>query len=130
MIGSGYLAAGGLLLSVASGLAGYFHGLDTGTMREREAGREAVDAANDARDRIRAQMEKASLLHLQVEQDRQVTHREIIRESTKFIDRPVYRNVSVDADGVRALDRIADNANAGHSGSPAGTAAKAAEGGP
>lgn len=128
MIGGGYLAAGALLLSVATGLTGYFHGVDTGEMRERKASQDAVDKANDQRDRLRAQIEKAALFHLQADQDRQVTHREIIRESTKFVDRPVYRNQCVDDDGVHALDRAADNANAGDTGSPAGETGKAAEG--
>lgn len=119
MIGQGYLAAGALLMTIAAGAGGYFHGLDTGKSRQQIADQTAVDKAIAARDRLRGQIEQAALLHLQADQARQSTHREIIRESTKFIDRPVYRNVCVDADGVLSLDRAIDNANAGHPGPPA-----------
>lgn len=127
MIGQGYLAAAGLLLSVVSGFGGYFHGIDTGKMRVEDAARKEMDAANADRDRLRGQIEQAALLHLQADRDRQTTHREIVRESTKFVDRPVYRNVCVDADGVRALDRAADNANARDSRPPAGETGGAAK---
>lgn len=119
MIGQGYLAAGALLMSVASGIGGYFHGLDTGTTRERHRADTAIQKANDDRDTLRGQIEKAALLHLQADQDRANTHREIIRESTKIVDRPVYRTVCVDTDGVRLLDRAAENANARSAGPPA-----------
>lgn len=119
MIGYGTLGAGALLLAITSGLGGYAHGLDTGKTRQQIADQKDVDSAIAARDRLRGQIEQAALLHLQADQARQSTHREIIRESTKIVDNPVYRNVCVDADGVRLLDRAIDNANAGHSGPPA-----------
>lgn len=119
MIGQGYLAAGALLLSVVSGVGGYFHGLDTGKLRQQRADQKAVDKAIESRDRLRGQIEQAALLHLQADQARQSTHREIIRESTKIMDRPVYAAVCVDADGVRLLDRAVDNGNARNPGPPA-----------
>lgn len=130
MIGGGPLAAGALLLAAASGLGGYFHGLDTGRMREREAQREAVDAALAARDRLRGQIEQAALLHLQADQLRQSTNREIVRESSQIIERPVYRNRCVDVDGVRLLDRAAAAANGEPAPSPSGPPDQAAGGAP
>lgn len=47
--------------------------------------------------------------------------REIYRESHTITERPVYRNVCIDADGVRLLDRAAATANgADRGGGPAG----------
>jgi len=118
MTGYGILAAGSLLLAITAGLGGYSHGLETGTLRQRSADQKSIDAATSARDRLRAQMEEAALLHLQADQARQSTHREIIRESTKILDHPVYAVRCVDADGVHQLDGIVDNANSGSSGPP------------
>jgi hypothetical protein len=127
MTGGTALVSGALLLSVACGFGGYKHGLETGRLRADEESRDAVDRANAERDMLRGQLEKAALLYLEAEQNRQSTHREIVRESTKFIDRPVYRNVCIDADGVRTLDRAAGNANARDPGAPSGEAGGAAE---
>ncbi len=125
---SGYLAAGGLALSIAAGLGGYFHGLDTGRSRERQAQQKAVDAANATRDRLRGQIEQAALAHLQADQERGSVQREIVRENTQIVERPVYRTQCIDDDGVRQLDRAADNANAGGAGASAGDAGAAPEG--
>ena len=46
-----------------------------------------------------------------LEQNRQSSVKEIYHESTTVTERPVYRNVCVDADGVRLLDRAAVVAN-------------------
>lgn len=127
---AGPLFAGGLLLAVASGLGGYVHGLETGSLREREEQRKALDAATAARDRLRSQIEQAALLHLQADQLRQTTNREIVRESSQIIERPVYRNRCVDADGVRLLDRAAVAANGEPAPAPAGQPAKASPGAP
>lgn len=43
--------------------------------------------------------------------------REIIRETNTITERPVYRSICVDADGVRALDRAAAAANGEDTGS-------------
>ncbi len=57
---------------------------------------------------------------------RQNQVREIIRETNTISERPIYRNVCVDADGVRALDRAAAVANGGDPGASAGDAGEAA----
>lgn len=121
--GVGYLAAGSLLLAIAAGAGGYFHGLEVGRDRAERKQNEAIASANAERDRLRVRMEQTSHNHLLAEQARETTQREIIRESVKILDRPVYRNIVADDDGVRLLDRAADNANAkraGASADPAG----------
>ncbi|WP_189338381.1 hypothetical protein [Sphingobium sp. SCG-1] len=128
MIGSGYLAAGALALAAMTGAAGYFHGLDTGRSRERLASLQDVAKANAARDRLRGAIEQESIHHLSADQARRDTVREIIRESHQVTARPVYRNVCIDADGVRLLDRAQAAANGRDPGAPEGPASGAAEG--
>lgn len=121
---TGALAALALGLSGATWVAGYLHGLDVGRQREEAVTRKSIDAANAARDRLRTLIEQAVLKHLEAEQARQSTQREIVRESERVVERPVYRSQCVDADGVRLLDRAAANAN----GEPAAVSAGAAGG--
>ena len=45
--------------------------------------------------------------------------RELVRESHTIVERPVYRNLCVDADGVRILDAAAALANGDDPGEPA-----------
>lgn len=127
--GLGWMAGGSLLLAVVAGFGGYSHGLGVGRDRAEAEQRKAVDRANAERDRLRTQIENAALLHLQADQQRQTINREIVRESSQIVERPVYRTQCVDADGVRLLDRAAAAAN-GHSGAPAGAATGAAQGAP
>jgi len=119
LIGLGYLAAGGLLLSVAAGLGGYFHGLDAGKMRQRAVMQKQVDAAHAAREATQQKMEQAALRQLEADQSRKNMHREIVRENLKIIERPVYRTVCIDDDGLRLLDAAAANANGESAGAPA-----------
>lgn len=128
---AGYAGAGALALAALAGLGGYAHGVDVGSQRERAATFEQVNKANEARDRLRVQIEQAAIRHMEADQNRQSTQREIVRESVKIVDRPVYRNVCIDGDGVRLLDRAADAANGANGDdpvAPAGDAGDAAEG--
>jgi hypothetical protein len=129
VIGQGYLAAGALLMSIAAGGAGYFHGVDVGRDRAASAQQAEIDRANAERDRLRAQIQTAAIKHMQADQARQATNREIIRESSQIVERPVYRAQCLDPDGVRLLDRAATAANgANRAAAPPGDAAGAAEG--
>ncbi len=125
---AGYAGAGALVLAALAGFGGYGHGLDVGRQRERAATFEQVNKANEARDRLRVQIEEAAIRHMEADQNRQSTQREIVRESVRIVDRPVYRNQCIDGDGVRLLDRAADNANGDDPAAPADAAGKAAEG--
>jgi len=125
---AGYAGAGALALAALAGLGGYAHGVDVGSQRERAATFEQVNKANEARDRLRVQIEQAAIRHMEADQSRQSTQREIVRESVKIVDRPVYRNVCIDGDGVRLLDRAANGANGDDPAASAGDAGEAAEG--
>lgn len=104
------LAAGALASLVAFG-GGYLVG--------RGDGRDIEVAAQSRADRV----EEAAEQKLQAERDRQTREnrhgeisrqgavREIYRETQKIVDRPVYRNVCFDGDGVRLLDQGVENAN-------------------
>lgn len=128
MIGSRYLAAGALALAAMTGAAGYFHGLDTGRNRERLANLTSVEKANADRDKLRGAIEQESIQHLTADQARRDTVREIYRESHQITERPVYRNVCIDADGVLLLDRAAAAANSDNPGPSEGAAAGTAKG--
>lgn len=71
-------------------------------------------------------IEQMTAAQLVTDQQRDTTHREILRESTQIIDRPVYRDACVDADGLRILDRIAANANGEDPAAPANPSAATA----
>lgn len=103
--------AGGILLFIALLAAAYIAGRRDGRAIadgkqaavdravEKERGkREAAVAGGDAAGQAR-------------ETDRQTHVREITRETNTITERPVYRNVCVDADGVRILDHAAAVAN-------------------
>ncbi|MES1985045.1 MAG: hypothetical protein V4461_08820 [Pseudomonadota bacterium] len=128
MIGAGYRAAGALALAAMTGAAGYFHGVDTGRNRERLANLTSVEKANAERDNLRGAIEQESIQHLTADQARRDTVREIYRESHQVTERPVYRNVCIDADGVLLLDRAAAAANGDNPGASEGAAAGAAKG--
>lgn len=110
-----YAALGGVGLFIAATTGAFFEGKH---VAQGEAAREKlgqlVQALNerDAKQKQIDQLEKAAT---QREQDRQVEVRNVYTEIPKLIDRPVYRNVCVDGDGVRLLDR-AQAAAGGHAG--------------
>ncbi|MCC2602750.1 hypothetical protein [Sphingopyxis yananensis] len=111
----------GLLIAAAL-ILGAFKIYDKG----KDAGRDQANAAyakllKEAQDKVEAKnaaIEQIALHQLAADQQRQSTHQEIVRESTKFIDRPVYRNRCMDADGLRILDDIAANAHGQNSAAP------------
>lgn len=73
-----------------------------------------AELLREAEDQVKAKeaaIEQIALTQLAADQHRQSTHQEIIRERTQIIDRPIYRNQCIDADGLRILDDIAANAH-------------------
>lgn len=117
---------GGLALLIALLAACYIAGRRDG--RAIADGQQAaVDRAVAAeRGKREAAVTKGDAAGQARETDRQSHVREITRETNTITERPVYRNVCVDADGVRILDRAAAVANgddprpsAGGAGEPA-----------
>ncbi|MFH8652338.1 hypothetical protein ACH37Y_06440 [Sphingomonas paucimobilis] len=103
--------AGGVLLFIALLAVAYIAGRRDGRAiadGKQAAVDRAVTAERAERETVVAQGDAAGQAR---ETDRQTHVREITRETNTITERPVYRNVCVDADGVRLLDRAAANAN-------------------
>lgn len=107
-----HIAMAGALAACAAGMAGYVHGVGVGTAREQAAQHHADLQADKVRQQLQRQIDASVERHQITEQARQTNVREIYHESQKVIERPVYRNVCIDADGVGLLDRAAATANA------------------
>lgn len=120
----GLLIAAALLLSA---LKLYDKGKDAGRDQAHAAYAKQLKKAQDEVKAKEAAIEKIALHQLAADQQRQITHQEIVRESTKFIDRPVYRNRCMDADGLRILDDIAANAHGQNPAAPDDRPAPVAE---
>lgn len=111
MIGAPYTyLAGGLALIAALGGA-YAYGRSDGRALERDARVKAEKALVAERDRRTTALAQADSTAATAEIERQTTTREIRHEVERIIDRPVYRNVCIDADGLRILDNATAAAN-------------------
>lgn len=128
MIGLSHIALAGALAACLVGIGGYVHGVRMGVAQEQAAQKRADKAANKIRNELQARIDASAENHQGQEYARQSAVREIYHESQEIVDRPVYRDVCVDADGVGLLDRAAATANGAGVGDPAGTAALAAGG--
>lgn len=102
-----YLIIGGLVASIASFGGGVMVGKDL-----TENGYfKAQQKADEKREQVIRQAQTADTAAAAQDVRRVTTFREIIREVPKVIDRPVYRNVCNDDDGVRQLQRAVEAAN-------------------
>lgn len=127
-LGLSHIVLAGALTASAAGIGGFFYGTGVGAAQEQAAQKRADDAARAERDRLQGQIDASTERSQAAEYARQTNVREIYHESQKVIERPVYRNVCVDADGVGLLDRAASVANGEGVPGPAGVAPSAAEG--
>lgn len=129
MIGASHLALTSALAACLTGIGGFAYGVRVGTAQEQAAERRAAAAAQAERDGRQNQIDASAQQHQANEQTRQANVREIYHESQKIIERPVYRTVCIDPDGVGLLDRAAAAAN-GESVAPAADTAPGAAQGP
>lgn len=124
-----YLAIVGAVVAVALLAAAYVAGRRDGRAiadGKQAAVEKAVKAERDKRETAVATTEAAGAAK---ETDRQEKVREIYRETNTVTERPVYRNLCVDADGVRLIERataIANGVDPGAPPVPAGNPAPAA----
>lgn len=128
MTGLSHIALAGALAACLAGIGGYVHGVRMGMAQEQAAQKRAEEAADKIRDQLQSRIDASAETHQGEEYARQSAVREIYHESQKIIERPVYRNLCVDADGVGLLDRAAATANGAGVGEPLGTATPAADG--
>lgn len=111
MIGKSHLAMAAALAACTAGIGGYFYGNSIGHAQEQAAQKRANDAREAERKKLQGQLDASTEAAQVKEYARQGSVREIYHESQKVIERPVYRNICVDADGVGLLDRAAATAN-------------------
>ncbi|MBV2149286.1 hypothetical protein KRZ98_13495 [Sphingobium sp. AS12] len=111
MIGRAHLIMAAALVACASGTGGFLFGIDIGVGREQAAQKRADDAREVERQKLQGQIDASDERFQISEYARQQNVREIHHESTKVVERPVYRNLCVDRDGVGLLDRAAATAN-------------------
>lgn len=103
------LLAGVAALAILAGAYAFGRGDGVAIEQGKQAAaRAAVEADRAQRQQKVDQVGGAAVA---AETERQATVREIYRESHTVTERPVYRNVCSDADGVRLLDRSAAAAN-------------------
>lgn len=119
-------AIGALLL-----LAGvYWFGRGDGQAIERDKQAAAARAIAEERARREERVDQVGAGATQAEAVRSTSMTEVRHEIERITERPVYRNVCIDADGVRALDHAAAAANGENPGIGSAGAAEAAQGGP
>ncbi|ATI81466.1 hypothetical protein [Sphingobium yanoikuyae] len=116
------------LAACLMGASGFAYGVHVGTAQEQAAQKRADDAREAERAKLQAQMDASAQQHQAAEYARQGAIREIYHESQKVIEKPVYRSVCIDADGVGLLDRAAATANGEDPGASAGGARPIAHG--
>ncbi len=124
-LGLSHVVLAGALTASAAGIGGFFYGTSVGAAQEQAAQARANAAADKVRDELQGEIDAHAEQRQSAEYTRQANVREIYHETQKIIDRPVYRNVCIDPDGVGLLDRAATIAN-GAGLSPSAGAATAA----
>ncbi|WP_374414199.1 hypothetical protein [Novosphingobium colocasiae] len=127
-IGVMHFALASALAACLAGIGGFAYGTRVGLAQEQAAQKRVGDAAEAQRAKLQGQIDAAAERHQSTEYARQANVREIYHETQKVIERPVYRNLCIDADGVGLLDRAAYIANGADIAGPAGPAAGAAQG--
>lgn len=104
----------GLTIGVLLALIGaFFYGQHTGKVKCQAAYAAAAEKAQTDREKQIGQAQINDAKAAEADVQRETIVREITREVPKVIDRPVYRNVCVDADGVRLIERAVEAANGG-----------------
>lgn len=106
-----YGALGGAIGALLLAIAAYFHGVEVGVDKQRSADLAATLKEEKARVARLEAGQKQDDVAASAGVERETTIREITREVPKIIDRPVYRNVCVDADGVQLIGRSVAAAN-------------------
>lgn len=101
-----------IVFALLANFLGFSAGMKAGVEKaELQAAREAQAVEVATRD-LQAKLNRQASESAATETQRQTAVKEIRRETERIIERPVYRTVCVDADGVRNLDQAADLANA------------------
>ena len=120
-----YAIGGVALLSVLALGGSYWLGRTDGQHIEQAAELKAEQAAQKQKDEDQALIDQSAGQHQAAENQRQSTVRDIYHDKETIVERPVYTNVCVDADGVRLLQKAANNANGAGQSGPSNSSAAA-----
>lgn len=101
----------GAVVGLAALIGAFFYGVGVGRDREIADGANARAEAEKQVERKQATIDSLRADAADRESIRETTVREIYRDIPKIIERPVYRNICVDTDGVQLLDRAVAAAN-------------------
>jgi hypothetical protein len=102
----------GIVIGVLVALIGtFFYGQHVGFQRCEAKHLKADAVAQAQREKQIGQAQANDTKAAEANVQRETLVREITREVPKIIDRPIYRNVCIDADGVRLISRAVDAAN-------------------
>lgn len=125
-----YAIGGAVAVLLASSTGSYLLGR-THMANARDAKAfEQIQKIENARDAAVERVQIAAAIVAESQTQQAVEFREINRETVKIVDRPVYRNICADADGVQLLDRAAAAANRGLAGAPPDRASGASQDAP
>lgn len=125
-----YLYLGGALVAIAMLAAAYLFGRSDGKAIEVAAQARVEAAVKVEREQRETKLDLVGGAAATKETARVENVREIYRESHTITERPVYRNVCVDADGMRLLDQAANVANGEDPGGAAAGTGKTPQGAP
>ncbi len=106
-----YLYLGGAIATLLLIIGAFLYGVNVGEAREARVMQEKIDRIAKATARMVRAAQVIDAAAAARDTERRTTMREIIREVPRLVDRPVYRNVCIDADGVRLVQRAVSAAN-------------------
>lgn len=125
-----YFYLGGALAVVALLFVAFRYGVGVGHAERDAATLRGVAKLEAAARRLQTAEEARRALTAVLDARSDTLVKEIYREVPTVIDRPVYRNICIDADGVRLADRARDAANGADRTAPADRAAGSADDAP
>lgn len=105
------LAGGAALALIASHSCAYMKGRGAGAASVQAKYARAVEKAGKAIAKAQTRIDAIGAASADARTQQDQENRSIYHETLRIIERPVYRNLCVDADGVGLLDRAAANAN-------------------
>ena len=108
-----YLRLGIAVAGLLALIGAFFYGSSVGAAQCEAAHLRADKAAREQREKSIRQAQTDDAAAAELDARRETIVREITREVPRIVERPVYRGVCADADGLRVLDRAVEAANGG-----------------
>lgn len=121
---TGKVLAGAAALSLAACVGSFFYGRSTGIDHCQAKAVKALSKAQRAMDKATRAWAVRDAQIVAADTARDIVFREITREVPSIVERPVYRNVCLDGDGLRLVNRAVEAANGPATGGADGSAAE------